>query len=212
VQEINFYFDFLSPYSYLAWNWVRENFQKYHFNLIPCPLGSLIRHYETKGPAEIPPKRNYLFKNCLRYASLNGIKFNPPKNLPFNSLYALRMSLKENCGSSQFTVVNGLFTLGWEKGEDLGNEIIIVEELNRLGVDGPKLLERVGTREIREALKNNVSMALSKGVFGVPTFIIGEELFWGNDSIGHLELFLNGGDPLPRDKFEDFEKRNFTVF
>ena len=212
MQEINFYFDFLSPYSYLAWTWVRENYRKYQFILIPCPLGSLIRHYETKGPAEIPPKRNYLFKNCLRYAALKGIKFNPPKNLPFNSLYALRISLWENCGREQFKVIEGLFRLGWEKGEDLGNEEIIVAELNRLGIDGVPLLEKVGTKEIREGLKKNVSRALANGVFGVPTFIIKEELFWGNDSIEHLELFLDGRDPLQRDKIEQFEKRNFTVF
>jgi 2-hydroxychromene-2-carboxylate isomerase len=212
VQEIDFYFDFLSPYSYLAWTWVRDNIEKYNFNFIPCPLGSLIRHYETKGPAEITPKRNYLFKNCLRYASLNRIKFQPPKTLPFNSLYALRISLKKNCGEEQFKVIDSLFRLGWEKGEDLGNEIVIVEELNSIGIDGLKLLEMVGTRETREELKQNVSMALSNGVFGVPTFIVGGEMFWGNDSIGHLELFLNGLDPLDRGQFEDFEKRCFTVF
>lgn len=122
------------------------------------------------------------------------------------------MSLKENCGADQIKVINGLFSLGWEKGGDLGNEDVIVEELDQLGVDGTKLLEKVGTREIREALKNNVSKALSKGVFGVPTFIVEDELFWGNDSIEHLELFLNGRDPLPREKYKAFEKRNFTVF
>ena len=96
--------------------------------------------------------------------------------------------------------------------EDLGNEEIIVAELNRLGIDGVPLLEKVGTKEIREGLKKNVTRALANGVFGVPTFIIKEELFWGNDSIEHLELFLDGRDPLQRDKIEQFEKRNFTVF
>lgn len=122
------------------------------------------------------------------------------------------MSLLENCGSDQSKVIDGLFCLGWEAGEDLGQENILVEGLNRLGIDGLRLLEKVGTRESREALKKNVSEALSKGVFGVPTFITREELFWGNDSIDHLELFLNGRDPLQKDKFEEFEKRNFTVF
>lgn len=122
------------------------------------------------------------------------------------------MSLKKSCGPDQFRVVDGLFRLGWERGGDLGNENIIVEELNLLGIDGLKLLEMVGKREIREELKNNVSMALSNGVFGVPTFIVKGEMFWGNDSIPHLELFLNGLDPLDKGQFEDFEKRCFTVF
>jgi 2-hydroxychromene-2-carboxylate isomerase len=212
VQEINFYFDFLSPYSYLAWTWVRENSKNYQFNIIPVPLGSLIRHYETKGPAEIPPKRNYLIKNCLRYAELKGIIFNPPKILPFNSLYSLRISLKENSGEDQLKIVDILFRLGWEKGKDLGDENLIVKELLSFGIDGVKLLEKVGTSETRKILKKNVSIALANGIFGVPTFIVGDELFWGNDSIEHLKLFLNGRDPLPKEKFEEFEKRSFTVF
>lgn len=122
------------------------------------------------------------------------------------------MSLKKSCGTDQFRVVDGLFRLGWERGGDLGNENIIVEELNLLGIDGLKLLEMVGKREIREELKNNVSIALTNGVFGVPTFIVKGEMFWGNDSIPHLELFLSGLDPLDKGQFEDFEKRCFTVF
>ena len=86
MKDIEFYFDFLSPYSYLAWNWVRQNLNKYNFSFYPVPLASLIRNYETKGPAEIEPKRNYLFKHCLRYAELNRIPFHPPHQLPFNSL------------------------------------------------------------------------------------------------------------------------------
>ncbi len=210
MQEINFYFDFLSPYSYLAWTWVRR--QNYKFNLIPVPLGSLIRHYETKGPAEILPKRNYLFKNCLRYSALNGITFNPPKTLPFNSLYALRMSLKEVCEENQFKIIDIIFRLGWEKGADLGDEGLIVKELTNHNLNGMELLEKVSTPQARRILKDNINTALSKGVFGVPTFLVDGELFWGNDSIEHLELFLKGKDPLSTEKFKEFEKRSFTVF
>lgn len=210
MKIINFYFDFLSPYSYLAWTWVRQ--QDYNFNFIPVPLGTLIRHYETKGPAEITPKRNFLFKNCLRYAVLKGLAFNPPKILPFNSLYALRMSLRENSGVDQFKIIDLIFKLGWEKGQDLGDEQVILQEISSYGIDGKELLEKVATPQSRKILKENAANALSQGVFGVPTFIVNGELFWGNDSIDHLKLFLQGRDPLPLKKYQDFEKRSFTVF
>ena len=70
----------------------------------------------------------------------------------------------------------------------------------------------MGTREIRSALKFNLSKALGKSIFGVPTFMIEEELFWGNDSIDHLKLFLSEMDPLDKHKYEIFLEKEFTTF
>ena len=212
MKSIDFYFDFLSPYSYLAWNWVRQNMDKYSFSFYPVPMASLIRSYETKGPAEIEPKRNYLFKHCLRYSEINRIPFQPPHQLPFNSLYALRMSLMENAGEEQFRVIDTIYMNGWGKGQDIGDEKFLVKILLQEGIDGNKLLENVGTKEIRNALKFNLKRALGLNIFGVPTFMIGDELFWGNDSIEHLKLYLSEMDPLDKHKYEIFLEKEFTTF
>ncbi|RLA63575.1 MAG: hypothetical protein DRQ88_01590 [Epsilonproteobacteria bacterium] len=212
MKDIEFYFDFLSPYSYLAWNWVKQNIDKYNFSFYPVPLAGLIRSYETKGPAEIVPKRNYLFKHCLRYAELNKISFHPPEKLPFNPLYALRMALEENAGSDQFQVIDTIFMNGWAKGHDIGDENFLVKILLQEGIDGNRLLDNVGTKEIRNALKLNLKRALDKNIFGVPTFIIDNELFWGNDSIEHLKLYLDEMDPLDKDKYKIFLEKEFTIF
>jgi 2-hydroxychromene-2-carboxylate isomerase len=71
MKKIEFYFDFLSPYSYLAWTWVRK--QPYDFEFYPVSVASIVAHFDTKGPAQITPKRNYLFKDLLRYSKLNGV-------------------------------------------------------------------------------------------------------------------------------------------
>lgn len=212
MKDIEFYFDFLSPYSYLAWSWVRQNTDKYNFSFYPVPLASLIRSYETKGPAEIEPKRNYLFKHCLRYAELNKIPFSPPQNLPFNSLYALRMALEENAGADQFKVIDAIYMNGWGKGHDIGDEKFLVKILLQEGIDGNKLLDNVGSKEIRNALKFNLNRALGKNIFGLPTFIVENELFWGNDSIEHLKLFLGEMDPLDKHKYKIFLEKEFTTF
>lgn len=217
MGQMTFYFDFLSPYSYLAWTWLRENEdfvrQKCHLFLKPVTLAPIIKANDTKGPAEIASKRDYLMKDCIRFASLHNIPFEAPKVLPFNSLYALRVSLFECCGKEQMKVIDSLYRGAWEYGRDLGNSETVEDILNAQVLPGPQWLERVGDKDLRKALKENTSDAISKGVFGLPTFLVDNgkqvELFWGNDSISSLKLFLEGKDPLDtqinKDKYKKFQ-------
>ena len=201
-KKINFYFDFLSPYSYLAWTWVRK--QSYDFEYHPISIPSIISHYETKGPAQIKPKRNYLFKDLLRYAKLNQIPFTTPKNLPFNSLYALRLSLSSVSGELQKVVIDTIFRAGWEKGLDIGSDDVLREILTENNLPVDELFSKMEEKSSRVQLKNNIEVAIGKEVFGVPTFLIDEEMFWGNDSIKYLEMYLTDTDPLELDKYNNF--------
>jgi 2-hydroxychromene-2-carboxylate isomerase len=117
MKKIEFYFDFLSPYSYLAWTWVRE--QSYEFSYIPVSVASIIAAYDTKGPAQITPKRNYLFKDLLRFSKLNNIPFTTPKHLPFNSLYALRLALISSAGVNQKAIIDAIFRAVWSRRHDI---------------------------------------------------------------------------------------------
>lgn len=201
-KKIDFYFDFLSPYSYIAWTWVRSC--SYDFNYHPISVPSIISHYETKGPGQIKPKRNYLFKDLLRHTSLNHIPFTTPKNLPFNSLYALRLALKAVAGEFQKDVIDAIFRAGWEKGLDIGRDEVLKEVLEEANLPVDDLFAKMEEKSSRAQLKNNVDAALSKEVFGVPTFLVDEEIFWGNDSIKYLEMYLEGRDPLDHDKYKIF--------
>lgn len=203
TKQIEFYFDFLSPYSYLAWN----NFNTLSFPDVevvykPCPLASVIKFYETKGPAEIGPKRNYLFKDCLRKAKASAVEFNIPPVLPFNSLYALRIALFPLENKKE--LIDVLFKAAWVKGVSLGDEDELAKELNLNGFNSKELLEYVSNKEARVQLKNNVKQALSKGVFGVPSFVIDNELFWGEDSLKALENYIRGHDLLDLNKYNKF--------
>ena len=204
MKKIDFYFDFLSPYSYLAWQWVRKNWETYAFRCFPVVLGKIIHHYETKGPAEIAPKRNYLFKNCLRYTRLNGISFVAPKVLPFNSLDALRMALMENAKDKQFAVIDRLFNASWGQGEDISDNDFAIALLEQNELSGRVLFECAQSKESRQALKRNIAQALEQGVFGLPSFVVDGELFWGNDSIPHMLLFMEGRDPMDHQAYQQF--------
>ncbi len=206
---MDFYFDFLSPYSYLAFQWIKKNKTllkslnieiEYH----PTILSKLIHSYETKGPAEIKSKRDYLFKDCVRYSNVNNIEFNTPKTLPFNSLYALRLVLACE-DSKKFELIDAIFNKGWARGEEIGEEEDLLEVLKE--IDLPEsLMEETTSKDVRKKLKGVLKSALDKGVFGLPTFIYKDELFWGNDSTKYLELFIANKDPLDKNKYEKFLK------
>jgi 2-hydroxychromene-2-carboxylate isomerase len=202
MKKIEFYFDFLSPYSYLAWIWVRK--QPYDFEFYPVSVASIVAHFDTKGPAQIAPKRNYLFKDLLRYSKLNEVNFTTPKSLPFNSLYALRLALKEVAADQQKAIIDAIFMAGWSEGEEIGSDDSLKVILKKKGLYSDELFARMEDMQARVALKSNIERALNKELFGVPSFIIDDEIFWGNDSTKYLEMYINGSDPLDKNKYQQF--------
>jgi 2-hydroxychromene-2-carboxylate isomerase len=207
-KVVEFYFDFLSPYSYLAWQWAKKKLVNGEVSLkyFPVPLFKVIHHYETKGPAEIPPKRDYLMKHCLRTAQENKIPFFIPHKLPFNSLYALRLATNHAAQKGQFEIVDQLFDHAWNQGTDMEDE----EKLQKLikiascGKDGA--WERSWEKEAKVEMKLNCKKAIERGVFGLPAFYVleGDELFWGNDCENHLGNFLADGDNLNQQQYQKY--------
>ena len=208
ASKIHFYFDFISPYAYFAWRKLPALAKKYNREIEAHPVvfGKLLDKWGQLGPAEIPPKRNWLNEYCFRYAALNGFKYNPPKKHPFNPLAALRMSLKEVSGDDQLRVIDSIFKGGWSHGADLGDLSTLISLLTKESIDGKSLSEKILDLNIKELLINETSFAIEKGVFGVPTIIIDDNLFWGNDQMDHIELLLEGRDPLDREKLNDQER------
>lgn len=208
VSKIHFYFDFISPYAYFAWRKLPTLAKKYNREIEAHPVvfGKLLDKWGQLGPAEIPPKRNWLNEYCLRYAALNGFKYNPPKKHPFNPLAALRMSLKEVSGNDQLRVIDSIFKGGWSHGADLGDLSTLISLLANQSIDGESLSHKILELDVKELLINETSHAIEKGVFGVPTIIIDDNLFWGNDQMDHIELLLDGKDPLDRERLNDQER------
>jgi 2-hydroxychromene-2-carboxylate isomerase len=204
MKELNFYFDYLSPFSYFAWLklGVLRTELNLQVNLKPVALGPLLNHWGIKGPGEVQPKREFLLKEMLRYANKNNIEFTTPKTHPFNSLYALRLSLFEVAGPHQEKVIDVLWKSGWQKRIDMGSPEELIECLKKNDLPGEELYEKSFSREAKQALKANIQEAIDFGAFGVPSFVINSELFWGADSMENLKDFINGKDTLDREKFE----------
>jgi 2-hydroxychromene-2-carboxylate isomerase len=199
---LDFYFDFISPFAYFASLRIAALAQTHGAVLAwrPVVFGALLAHWETKGPAEIPPKRVATFKTCLRYAASHGVPFEMPAIHPFKPITALRAALPEVSGRDAPRVIAALFAAGWQRGLDLGDDAVIAQALSDAGLDGAQLVARTRDDGAKAALKRSTDEAIARGVFGVPTMLVGDELFWGNDQLDYVALALQGRDPLDRER------------
>ena len=194
---ITFHFDFLSPYAYLAWTSIHTLAAEHGRTVLPVPtlLAALLASGHTKGPAEIPAKRVYVFKDVVRSAAHLGVPLAPPPTHPFNPLLSLRVSgLVE--GEAQKVLVDELFRAAWGGGGGVETAEQVARVASRAGFDGEDLVSRAQEPEAKARLKAATDEAIATGVFGVPTMRVDGELFWGLDSFGHLERFLQGEDPV----------------
>lgn len=207
TEKIHFYFDFISPYAYFAWRRLPSLAKKYNREIEAHPFvfGKLLDKWGQLGPAEIPPKNSWLRQYCLRYAAFNGFELNPPKTHPFNPLTALRMSLKEVSGVDQLRVIDAIFEGGWSQGADLGDSTSLISLLKQQSINGESLSQKVLESDIKDLLIDETNRAIEKGIFGVPTIIVDDNLFWSNDQMDHIELLLNGKDPLDHQKLDHRE-------
>jgi len=193
TKIVDFYFDYTSPYSYLAWETITKE-QDVELNPIPVMVGKVISEVGSIGPGEIKSKREYLFKDCLRKAQEKGMVLRAPGSLPFNPLAALRFTIAcEKDKELQLKVISTFFKYGWQEGNDFEDfEKLKSFVMNETGMslDEYEALDR--ERSARKAIKANIVSAIEKGVFGVPTFVIDNEVFWGLDSLRFVKEKLNG--------------------
>jgi 2-hydroxychromene-2-carboxylate isomerase len=203
--KIELYFDYVSPYALLAWEKSKKLCQMKGWTLIPRPVvfGALLDHWGHKGPAEVPPKREFVFRDAMRKCSAAGINLCFPKAHPFNPITALRLSLPEVSGKDQFKVIDALWNAAWIEGGDISTKKDLVIALEKNGLPAQALLEKTSDPLIKDILKSHTQTALTAGVFGVPTFVVNGELFWGEDQMEILERFIEGRDLLDRYHYQE---------
>jgi 2-hydroxychromene-2-carboxylate isomerase len=206
VQRVDFYFDFISPYAYFGWQVVPGVCARrgVPLRLQPILFAVILDKWGHKGPAEIPPKRTYLFSDVFRIGRSRGFPLVGPAKHPFNPLVALRLAMPEVGGADQARVIDAIFAMSWGQGGDPGDTAALVAALDAAGLDGAGLLARTQEPAVKEGLKARTGEAMARGTFGVPTMIAvhddgREELFWGFDAVPWLEMHLDGRDPVDRD-------------
>ena len=189
MKTVEFYFDFLSPFAYLA----NENLgvlpEDIEIVFKPVLLAGLMEPIEFKGQGEVPEMRRFLFRHTTWLAAQAGIEFTVPSVHPFKPLLPLRLCLA--LGSTR-EVVSTIFRYIWAEGKVLDEGENWLALTARLGLQNAD--ELISQANIKTALRDNTEAAISAGVFGVPTFIVENEKFWGMDSMGMLCDFIQNPD------------------
>jgi 2-hydroxychromene-2-carboxylate isomerase len=192
VKPLDFHFDFISPYAYLAWTQIGRLAERHGRSVRPIPtlFAGLLNASGARGPAEIPAKRAYLWKDTKRIAATFGVPFAPPPTHPFNPLLALRVATVEP------RAIDALYAATWGGRGGVESADAVSRALAGARFDAAALIAAASEPAAKQQLRDATDAAIAAGVFGVPTTIADGELFWGCDSLPHLERFLDGNDPI----------------
>jgi 2-hydroxychromene-2-carboxylate isomerase len=175
--QVAWVFDVISPFAYLAFPRLRELPSGVELRVVPVLLAALLDQFGQRGPAEIPSKRRFTYRFVLWRARRLGLPLRMPPAHPFNPLAALRLVIAAGSDTrAAGTVLQAVFG----EGRDLTDPAVIAELGARLGVGDPQ--SAIADPAVKQRLRENTLWASSRGVFGVPSFVIGEELFWGHDA------------------------------
>jgi len=176
--RVSWVFDVISPFSYLAFQRLKELPGGVELEVVPVLLAALLDHFGQRGPAEIPSKRRFTYRFVLWRARRLGLPLRMPPAHPFNPLAALRLIVAAGSDSrAAGTVLRAVFG----EGRDVTDPAVIADLAAQLAVADPQAA--LADPAIKQRLRDNTQWACSRGVFGVPTLVIGEELFWGHDAV-----------------------------
>jgi len=187
--RVSWVFDVISPFAYLAFPQLSRLPAHVSVGFVPVLFAGLLQHFGQLGPAEIPSKRRFTYRFVLWRARQLGLPMRMPPAHPFNPLPALRLIIA--AGSDRRaagTVLDAVF----RDGRDVADPAVIAALARELGVADVQAALHDST--VKQRLRDNTAWASARGVFGVPTLVIGEELFWGHDAFDMALEYLRHPD------------------
>ena len=186
IKSIDFYFDFISPYSFLAHKRIRkiENEEKIKFIYKPILLGGLHNLIGITAPAFIHPKAKFMVKDCKMVANKFNIKFIFNSEFPINSLNLMRGLLSVGSDKKN-TYINNFFDAYWQDGLNLNEPKIIIAILKKCKINENNFQKEINNQKIKNKLKKLTQDAFKKDIFGAPTFVVNKKIFWGQDRLDY---------------------------
>jgi len=181
TKKIDFYFDFISPYSYLAHKKIKI-VKNVNFNYKPVLVGGLHNLQGITAPAFIKPKLKHMMSDCDLIAKKNRFDFMWNSKFPINSLNIMRGYLFIN-NENKDLYLNEMFDAYWNNNLDISSEEILKSILKKCKIDTYSFIEGIKNPKIKEELKNITQEAHDKEIFGAPTFVVNNKIFWGQDRL-----------------------------
>ena len=179
MKNANWYFDFLSPFTYLQNCRIDEFSPDLNIQRKPVLFAGLLKHWGTKGPAELPAKRLFTYQHVHWLADQLEAPLRFPEKPPFNPIALLRLCIAGGCTKN---AVDAIFKCVWVEGLSGDNPDNWARFCDAVNIPESEATEKISNPEIKQELQLNGEEAIEKGIFGVPTLLVDGHLFWGYDS------------------------------
>jgi 2-hydroxychromene-2-carboxylate isomerase len=182
TKEIDFYFDFISPYTYLAYKKIQSLPKNIKINYKPILLGGLHNLEGITAPAYIKPKLKHMVSDCNLIAKKNKSNFIWNSKFPINSLNIMRGYLCINAKKKNL-YLDIMFDAYWKDNLDISDEEILKTLLEKCKIEAIRFFDGIKDTKIKDELKSVTQQAHDKGIFGAPTFVVNNKIFWGQDRL-----------------------------
>ena len=199
MREIHFYFDVISPYAWLAFKALPATLEgiEHRVHYHPVVFGAMLKHHGQLGPAELPGKRDWTYRQVLWLAKQQGTELQMPASHPFNSLALQRMAAATSPdGKPSRDVVEAIFKHVWCSGLEAADEARIAELQKHLTqlvqFAEPGFQIDIQSPEVKQQLLQQTQAAIDLGLFGVPSMVVDGQVFWGQDALPMLRAYLEG--------------------
>ena len=185
IKPFEFYFDFSSPYTFLAHKQIRkiEKDNSIKIKYMPVLLGGLLKSAGIIANADIPIKAKYMIKDCKMWAEKYAVAFKFNNYFPIKTLNLMRCVLVAEKKNFEQNFINEIFDAIWQDGLNLNDNSIVEKLLKNLDINPKTFLMDAIDSSIKEDLKKRTDLAFKKGIFGAPSFIVNNKVFWGQDRL-----------------------------
>ncbi len=180
TKSIDFYFDFISPYTYIGHKRIEKEGMGINFNYKPILLGGLHKLWNITPQAYIEPKKQFMIMDCEMVSKKFKIDFIFNSKFPLNTIKLMRGCLiLENDQLKKY--IQLVFDAYWKNNEDITNNKVLSKILTQIGINFEEFSKKIEENEIKEKLKNFTNDAFKKKIFGAPTYVVNNKNFWGQD-------------------------------
>ncbi len=196
TKTVEFLFDLGSPYSYLAWYQLPKVAQAHGARVVYTPvlLGGIFQSTGNASPASVPAKARYLDADLQRWARAWGLQIASNPAFPINTLALMRGAVAMQMqGDEPFQrYMDAMYQAMFGQPRNLGEPAEVAAVLTAAGFDAARFMAQIGDQAVKDKLKDNTTRAVARGVFGAPSFFVGDALFWGQDRIDQVGQALAG--------------------
>jgi 2-hydroxychromene-2-carboxylate isomerase len=192
AKDVEFFFDYGSPFSYLADTQVPDLARRTAATIIyrPMLLGAVFKATNNASPISIPAKGAYMGLELARWSKHYRVPFQMNPFFPINTLRLMRGAVASQMAAVFPAYHQAIFPAVWAEGLNVADDAVLRELLRSAGLDADALTAGIEQVEVKNRLRENTEDAVRRGAFGAPTFFVGDEMFWGNDRLDFVERAL----------------------